>query len=578
MDSFSWRQWLRNRISSLATRAQRRTQMIGIHAVEVLESRTLLTANLPVAVDDTGLFVDPNGSINATSVLLNDFDADFDSIDQAILNTNVQHGTLNLQLDGSFTYTPAADFHGLDSFTYFAKDSANNEVSARPATVTIAIGALNHDPIANAATFTTNVNTTLNNVLSGSDVDGDTLTYSPGGVAPTHGSIFIRSNGTFTYTPATSFHGTDTFTFKVNDGVTDSAEALVNITINAVNTAPIANGADFTLNEDTSLSDSLSGFDAQSDPLQFFAGSVTAAHGTVVVNLNGTFNYVPAANFNGSDTFSYKVNDGQLNSVEAFVNVTVTPINDAPVTSGGNATVAANASLSNSLSPRGSDVDHDPLTYAVETPPAHGILNLSPDGTFTYTPAPNYAGPDFFTFKASDGHAESNLSQFNLSVVPANVPLTLDLSAGPTQVSRNRSNVPLDLSASVSDPDTLLSYSGTQIQASITAGGSPIDASKSRVVLALLSQGKGIGLVQVKGSKVLFDGSKTAIASVSGGKKGQPLIISFSSTATERAVNAVLKQIAVQATKKASPGNRTVKIQVHAGGQNAQATTTAAIV
>jgi hypothetical protein len=170
------------------------------------------------------------------------------------------------------------------------------------------------------------------------------------------------------------------------------------------------------------------------------------------------------------------------------------------------------------------------------------------------------------------------MATFSLTVTALNVPLTLSLSDNGVEVARNRSKVLVASTASVADPDTVVNYAGAQIQASIIDGGLPIDASKSRVTLTVATQGKGSGLVQVKGMKIFFDGEKAAIATVTGGKKGQALTITFNSNATEQSVNAVLKRVSVQAIKSASTGVRTIRLQIQAGGQTAQGTTTANIV
>jgi VCBS repeat-containing protein len=545
--------------------------------IERLEDRALLTANLPIGVDDN-YFVNTNGAINATTVLINDFDADGDSVDQAILNSNVQHGTLLLKPDGTFSYSPTIDFHGIDSFTYYAVDSTHAEASVNAATVTITVGSANHVPVANAVNFALSEAGSLTSTLTGSDQDSDSLTFSPGATVPAHGSLFINSDGSFTYTPFPTYQGPDAFSFKVNDGSIDSPEATVNLTVNAINHGPGADDKSFFINEDTSLNGTLSGTDIDGNTLSYLPGSMNATHGQVVIHSNGAFTYTPTVNFAGTDQFTYKVNDGQLDSPEATVTITMTAVNDAPTVVAGHATVIENGAASNSLSNLGQDVDGDALTYAATVLPSHGVLALSPDGMFTYTPTMGYSGPDSFKFKANDSQADSNVATFSLTVTALNVPLTLNLSDNGVEVARNRSKVPVDSTASVSDPDTNVNYSGAQIQASIIDGGLPIDASKSRVTLTVATQGKGSGLVQVKGTKLFFDGAKAAIATVTGGKKGQALTITFNGNATEQSVNAVLRRVSVQAIKSASTGARTIRLQVHAGGQTAQATTTANIV
>src|SRR5438093_12568935 len=133
------------------------------------------------------------------------------------------------------TYTPAANYNGRDSFTYKANDGALNSTVA---TVSITVTAVNDAPVANAQSVTTAEDTARAITLTASDVEGDALTYSIVS-GPSHGALSGTAPNV-TYTPAANYNGADSFTFKANDGVIDSAEATVSITVTAVNDAPVA--------------------------------------------------------------------------------------------------------------------------------------------------------------------------------------------------------------------------------------------------------------------------------------------------------------------------------------------------
>jgi VCBS repeat-containing protein len=141
------------------------------------------------------------------------------------------------------------------------------------------------------------------------------------------------------FTPAANFNGTVTIAFTVtdNDGGT-SAPANEVITVTPVNDAPTAVANTYTTNEDTSVSGNVltddtgagTDFDIDGDSITAVAGTfATAQGGTVTLAANGTFTYTPAANFNGSDSFSYTITDGTLTST-ATVTLTVTDVNDVP--------------------------------------------------------------------------------------------------------------------------------------------------------------------------------------------------------------------------------------------------------
>ena len=180
----------------------------------------------------------------------------------------------------------------------------------------------NHPPVADDKSIKTNEGAVHAVTLSGSDADGDTLTYTVV-TQPAHGSL-IGTVPNLTYVPYSGFYGTDSFTYKVNDGKADSSVATVTITVVKLpdmNRAPVANGQSVTTNEDTPKTITLTGTDPDGDALTY---TVTAqpAHGT----LSGTapnLTYTPAANYNGSDSFSFKVNDGKADSAPATVNITI---------------------------------------------------------------------------------------------------------------------------------------------------------------------------------------------------------------------------------------------------------------
>jgi len=127
------------------------------------------------------------------------------------------------------------------------------------------------------------------------------------------------------------------------------------------------------------------------------------AHSVVSVNADGTFSYTPAADYFGTDTFTYRLSDGPLESSLATVSLTITPVNDAPVVADVQATTAEDTALVIALGAYATDVDSTALTTQIVTGPAHGVLTQNADGSYTYTPDANYNGADSFTYRASDG-------------------------------------------------------------------------------------------------------------------------------------------------------------------------------
>src|SRR5207253_7573419 len=223
--------------------------------------------------------------------------------------------------------------------------------------------------------------------------------------------------------------------------------ATVSLTITAVNDAPVAADQAVTTAEDTAKAIVLTASDVEGDPLTY-AIVAGPAHGT----LSGTaptVTYTPAANYNGPDSFTYKANDGTLNSNVATVTLTVTPVNDAPVPTA--QSVTTNQDTAKAMTLTATDVDGDTLTYAVVTAPTHGTLSgVAPN--LTYTPAAGYNGPDSFTFKANDGTVDSAAATVRLTVVHVNHAPVADCQAATTAEDTAKAIV---LTATDADGDTL---------------------------------------------------------------------------------------------------------------------------
>src|SRR5438046_6038491 len=133
-----------------------------------------------------------------------------------------------------------------------------------------------------------------------------------------------------TYTPNTNYNGGDSFTFLVNDGLTNSATATVSITVTAINDAPVANNQSVTTPEDTSTNLVLSGSDVEG-PVTFAILSGPTNGVLSLLNTNtGAVTYTPNTNYNGADSFTFTVSDRSLLAT-GTVSIAVTPVNDAPV-------------------------------------------------------------------------------------------------------------------------------------------------------------------------------------------------------------------------------------------------------
>jgi len=169
--------------------------------------------------------------------------------------------------------------------------------------------------------------------------------------------------------------------------------------------------------EDTAKAILLVATDVDDDPMTYeiVAGP---SHGT----LSGTapsLTYTPADDYNGPDSFTFKANDGDVDSNVATVSITVNPVNDAPMAQA--QSVTTDEDTAKAILLVATDVDDDPMTYEIVAGPSHGTLSGTAP-SLTYTPADDYNGPDSFTFKANDGAAYSNVAAVSVAVNAVNDP------------------------------------------------------------------------------------------------------------------------------------------------------------
>ena len=305
---------------------------------------------------------------------------------------------------------------------------------------------LNHKPAVSAQNVSTNEDTAMLITLSSSDADDDAQSFTIV-TGPSHGSLSTLStancsgafptncSATVTYTPAADYNGPDSFTYKTNDGLEDGNTATVNITVNAVNDAPVADAQSVSTDEDTAKLITLTASDIDGDALTFSLGSgpsngtlgalgTPSCTGTAPKSCSATVTYTPSANYNGADSFKFTVNDGTVDSNVATINITVDAVNDAPVANSDsyntNEDTTLNVNVAQGVLANDNDVENNTLTAVKVSDPDHGTLTLNSDGSFTYVPAANYNGPDSFTYKANDGAVDGNTATVNITVNAVN--------------------------------------------------------------------------------------------------------------------------------------------------------------
>jgi hypothetical protein len=255
-----------------------------------------------------------------------------------------------------------------------------------------------------------------------SDPDGDQLTAVLE-TGPANGSLTLNSNGSFDYLPEKDYIGEVTFTYRASGGLLVSNIASVTITVSSIQYAPVAVQDIYSTTENTSLTVNSPGVlendsDLNGDALSAILES-GPNKGSLTLNPDGSFEYLPGLYNYGDVTFTYCAYDGQLQSNTATVTITVNNVNDAPVANDDNyitpentkLTITAPGVLENDI-----ERDDDPFTAVLVNGPSSGILTLNPEGSFNYIPEKDVRGWISFNYRATDGVLFSNLATVSILI------------------------------------------------------------------------------------------------------------------------------------------------------------------
>ncbi len=413
---------------SLTTEDQGNTGAGGSKSDSDSVSITVNAVNdTPDAVDDSRTFAEDSG-MNAVGPLANDTDVDGDTLNVTAV-TDPAHGTATIVSGGSnVNYTPDSNFNGSDSFTYSISDGHGGTDTA---TVSIDVTGVNDAPVCEDVSITTDEDMSGETDPDCSDIDGDALTYSV--TAAADGTSGFAA-GKITYDPNLNFNGTDAFTYTANDGTVDSNEADVDVTINAVNDAPVCEDVSITTDEDMAGETDPDCSDIDGDALTY---SVTAAADGISGFAAGKITYDPNLNFNGTDAFTYTANDGTVDSNEADVDVTINALNDAPVAVDDENSTDEDTDVETDVIANDTDVDNtngDLTVDASSISATNGTAVLLADGrTIRFTPDADLnddtVGPAGFTvtYEATDGALNSNQATLTIAVAPVNdAPVAVD--------------------------------------------------------------------------------------------------------------------------------------------------------
>ncbi|WP_308637982.1 Ig-like domain-containing protein [Paenibacillus silvisoli] len=421
-------------------------------------AETTISINV-LPVNDKPQALVPSITVNrgqSTSGSLQGLDSDGDKLTFIQTEAPLQANLVLDPISGSYTLTAHQTASGTDSFKFKVYDG---KVYSDVVTVPITITTDNARPVANPISIEMNEDDTYTVELGGTDANNDPLTRRIA-KQPINGYIFPSSGSitSYTYIPNYGFSGTDSFTYVVNDGFVDSEVVTVSITIAAVNDAPHASPASISVWEDDVATGRLGAWDDEQDPLTFIVTS-SPLNGTLTLENNGDYAYRPNLGYIGADSFTYKVNDGDRDSMEVTVPITVLDPNIPPIAGNTAFTVSSTGIYTGNLS--GGDADQDSLTYSIDLEPGAGTVEIIDQrtGKFTYTPMEGVTGSDSFTYKVYDGKAYSNAGNVTVTIVNNEAPIAqgVELIVGAGQTKHGYLDA-TDEDADYENPDYVLTY------------------------------------------------------------------------------------------------------------------------
>jgi hypothetical protein len=353
-----------------------------------------------------------SGQPVTVAVLANDADPEDGPLTVVVVSQG-EHGTVTINADSTVTYTSVAGYTGPDTFTYVAADARDGEARA---TVTVNVAPANLPPAAldDLATTPEDQAVTVSPRANDLDPDDDPLDVTAV-TQGANGAVVLNADDTVTYTPAANFGGTDSFTYTLTDGAATDA-ATVTVTVTPVDDPPVANDDAATTSEDAAVTVAVKANDTDVDSPLDVTAVTQGTNGAVALNADDTVTYTPAADFHGSDSFTYTLTDGS-GSDTATVAVTVTPVNDAPTANADAASTSEETAVTVAVLANDGDVDLDTLTVTGVTQGANGAVTANP---VTYTPALNFHGTDSFTYTVSDGQGGTATATVSVTVTPVN--------------------------------------------------------------------------------------------------------------------------------------------------------------
>jgi len=391
-------------------------------------------------------------------------------------NIIISFGLLNVSPNGDFTYIPSLNYFG----NFFVEiPVCDNGGLCVIDTLFITVSPVNDLPTVNNESYTTTINTAvIDNLLNNdSDIEGPLTAGTTTISGPQHGNITIGSNGDFTYTPNFNYSGSDTIVVSVCDNDNFCINDTIFITIPTGNTFPVVENETFnTLQDQTFVGNILTNdFDLETGLTVNTTPIVDLVNGLIFMFANGSFTFSPNAGFVGSDFAVFSVCDLDGACVNDTVFFNVSPVaNIPPDVFNDNYTLVQDGSLSDNLMLNDSDPDGTlNANSTLILSPNNGVIVVSTNGDFTYTPNVGFVGLDTAVVQVCDNSLACINDTLFFNVIPIN---SLPLVQNDTITIFEDNNAIGNILQNDSDPDGPVSASLT-IVANPIHGIATIDAS-----------------------------------------------------------------------------------------------------
>jgi hypothetical protein len=332
--------------------------------------------------------------------------------DEALLVAEPQHGDVQVNANGSFVYTSDAGFEGSDSFYYIAYDASTMEWSEPTAVILIILAnteGVVHPPEAYNDFFSADatVGATVGSVETFHNANALQVVN---GAGPSHGSLVLAEDGTYTYTPDPGYIGIDSFQYVAINTATGQQSAPATVTIFVYSTQPVAYQDSYSVNMNAVLTVNTNGVlvnDPWGDTAQLVSGQ-GPTHGTLTLNSNGTFTYTPASGYIGSDTFQYRAINSSTGQQSAPQTVTIDVVQLPQAVADSYTTNHATTLTAPVPGVLANDTSASSGAKVAGSGPNWGTLTFNADGSFTYVHNPSFGGYDSFQYRAINAAGEQS--------------------------------------------------------------------------------------------------------------------------------------------------------------------------